>query len=228
VAKDRIESINRRPATLVINTVPDQVDVRIRAAGAPASEPPAVTGQAPNNFSVARGRWVVQVAKPNHAPQETTIDVEVAETKPLFFKLDPIPAHLEIDTIPPNATLYVNGNRARNPYHQDVPPGRYELIAEATDYHERTEELVLGPGERRRLTGEHAFGLTYVQRSGRPELIAASGLLGAFVGAGAVAAGIGVALDKPSGDASYVGLVIGGGISGAVAGAVLANGVLPS
>ena len=39
--------------------------------------------------------------------------MDIAEIKPLFYKLDPIPSRLEIETWPPGATLYVNGNRAR-------------------------------------------------------------------------------------------------------------------
>src|SRR5450432_136597 len=191
VAKDRIESINRRPATLVINTVPDQVEVRITpvpalapiptasTTGSPPSAaafgvpPPldgsgsalaAITGQAPNNFNVPRGRWEIAVSKINYQSQHLVVDLEVAETKPLFFKLEPIPARLEIETIPSGATLYVNGNRARNPYRQDVPPGHVELFAQATDYADRTEDFVLGPGARRLLVGPHAFNLCYVQR----------------------------------------------------------------
>ena len=152
VAKDRITSINRRPATLVINTVPDQVDVRIVPADPPAdgvAPPPAVTGQAPNNFSVPRGRWTITVSKANFQTQKLTLQLSVAETKPLFFKLEPIPARLEVETRPPGATLYVNGNRALNPYRQDVAPGRFELFAEAPYYKDRTEELTLRSEERR-------------------------------------------------------------------------------
>jgi hypothetical protein len=226
VAKDRIESINRRPATLVINTVPDEVDVRVRAAAAPSGAAPVVTGQAPNEFSIPRGKWVVTVSKANHQSEERTIELEVAETKPLFFKLEPIPARLEVETIPPGATLYVNGNRARNPYRQDVPPGRYELIAEATDHEPRTEEMVLHAGERRLLSRDHALQLNYVQRSGRAELVVASGILGALTGAAAVAAGIGEALENA--EVSSVSLLVGGAAVGAVAGTLVANSVVPS
>jgi hypothetical protein len=284
VAKDRIESINHRPATLVINCVPDNVDVRVtpvssvtapgpapsareagssqtQAAPAPASVPsvagtaplasgsapsPAaapsvvppvaetaapIEGQAPNNFSVSRGRWVVRVSKPNYTPQSITLDLEVAETRPLFFKLDPIPARLEVETIPRGATLYVNGNRARNPYRQDVPPGRYEIFGEATDYESRTDEVLLGPGERRLLTDQRAFQLRYVQRSGRPELVAASALMGAFVGAGAVAASLSKLNIKPVGqdnNVSSVGLTIGGALAGLIAGGLIANDSVPA
>jgi hypothetical protein len=235
VAKDRIESINRRPAILVINCVPDSVDVLVTevrpASGAGPPDPTpstlaSIQGQAPNNFSVPRGRWIVRVSKPNYTPQVVTLDLEVAETRPLFFKLDPIPGRLEIETIPRTATLYVNGNRARNPYRQDVPPGHYEIFGEATDHESRTDEVFLGPGERHLLTGSQAFQLRYVQRSGRPELVAASALMGAFVGAGAVAASLNKSVAQAN--VSSVSLTIGGTLAGLIAGGLVANDSVPA
>ena len=231
VAKDRITSIDRRPATLVINTVPDQADVRITSADPPAPDPKAppvapVVGQAPNNFSVPRGRWVVSVSKPTFLPQEITVQVGIAETKPLFFKLEPNPARLEIETIPRGATLYVNGNRARNPYRQDVAAGRFEIFAEATDYESRTQAVSVGPGGRLLLTGPNALRLRYLQRSGRPELVAASSIMGALVGAGAVAAGLGSELEKANVPA--ISFTFGGAVTGAIAGALISNNMVPS
>jgi hypothetical protein len=222
LAKDRIESIDKRPSTFVINTVPDDVTVHIApdgAAGAP------VVGQAPNNFQVPRGRYRIDVTKAKYQGQTRIVDVDIAETKPLFFKLDPIPARLEIETTPPGATLYVNGNRARNPYRQDVVPGRYEIFAEAADYKAGTTEVTLEPGERRLLLGPNRFALPYVQRSGRPELLVASGIIGAFVGAGAVAAGIGKSWSDSN--VGTVSLTTGGGFAGAVAGALVATRIVP-
>lgn len=227
LAKDRIQSIDKRPSTFVINTVPDDVTVRIRqvagADGAAAAWAPPidVSGQAPNNFDVPRGRYRIDVTKRNYQGQTRLVDVDIAETKPLFFKLDPIPARLEITTVPPSATLYVNGNRARNPYRQEVSPGHVEVFAEAPDHESRTIEFTLSPGEQKRLLGKDALRLSYAQRSGRPELIVASGVMGGLVGAGAVAAAIGKDLEDP-GVASVL-LVTGGGLSGFVAGALIAT-----
>jgi hypothetical protein len=222
LAKDRIQSIDKRQSTFVINTVPDGVAVRIRsdgATGAPVTTD--VSGQAPNNFQVPRGRYRIDVTKENYQGQTRIVDVDIAETKPLFFKLDPIPARLEIVTIPPGATLYVNGNRARNPYHQEIAPGHVEIFAEALDHDSKSVEFTLSPGEQKRLLGPDALRLAYAQRSGRPELIVASSVMGALVGAGAVAAAIGKDLEDP-GVASVL-LVTGGGISGAIAGALIAT-----
>ena len=90
-----------------------------------------------------------------------------------------IAERMEIETLPLGATLYVNGNRARNPYRQDLAPGPVEIFAEAPDqnYLSRTEEFTLEPGQRKQLTGPSSYRLQYVQRSGKPELIAASAVL---------------------------------------------------
>jgi hypothetical protein len=176
LARLRLEAINRRPGVFAINTVPDDVSVRIEGAGK------VITGQAPNEFPVPRGHYRVTVSKNNYGSETRELSIDVAETKPLFFKLEPIPAHLTVRTHPVNAALFVRGNRTRNPYVQDVPPGNYEIYAEAAYYQPKRETITLKPGERRVVE----FPLTYVQRSGRPELI------GFWTGIGAVGGGLAV------------------------------------
>jgi hypothetical protein len=222
LAKDRIESIDKRVSTFVINTVPDDVTVRITPEGKSDAAP--VVGQAPNNFSVPRGRYRIDITKRQYIGQTRLVEVDVAETKPLFFKLDPIPARLEIETSPPAATLYVNGNRARNPYRQDVVAGHYEIFAETVDHVARTLEFDLAPGERKMLLGPGRLKLQYVQRSGRPELIVASTLMGGLVGAGAVAAALGSHFDGAN--VASVSLVAGGAFTGFVGGALIATRVV--
>ena len=223
LARDRVSAIDRRPSVFVINAVPDDVTVRISPEGDTGNI--VAAGQAPNTFTIPRGRYRVDVTKPNYQGQTRFVDVDVAETKPLFFKLEPIPARLEIETIPPGATLYVNGNRARNPYRQDVAPGDVEVFAEAPDYEPRTVDLSLAPGERRLLVGDDRFRLAYKQRSGRPELLAASAAIGGLFGAGAVVAAIGSSFQ--SSKVSSVLLVTGGAISGGIVGWLVATPIVP-
>src|SRR5688500_6710201 len=174
LARDRVTSIDRWPSTFAINTVPDEATVTIT----PQSETGetgkiAATGVAPNNFSVPRGRYRVDVVKANHQGQTRVVDIGIAETKPLFFKMNTIPARHEIETIPAGATLYINGNRARNPYRQEIAPGHVEVFTEAPDHLPKTLDLTLVAGERRLYTGYAKLRLTYVQRSGRSELLVA-------------------------------------------------------
>jgi len=141
---------------VVINTVPDQVQVRIEGEGQ------VFTGDAPTSFAC-------HAATTDHGGQTqlrrpgADIAIDVAETKPLFFKLDPIPARLEIHTVPRNATLYVRGNRTLNPYAQEVEPGNYEVYAEARDYLPRPHSIA-DP----RTEAQARLPLVYVQRSGGP------------------------------------------------------------
>lgn len=204
----RIEAINRRPGVFAINTVPDDVDVRIEGEGQ------VVTGQAPNDFSIPHGRYRVTVSKTNFGSESRDISIEVAETKPLFFKLEPIPAHLTVRTTPPGAALFVRGNRTQNPYVQDVPPGVYEIYAEATYFQPKREVITLGPGESRDID----FPLTYVQRSGRPELI------GFWTGIGAVGGGLAVLTQgNPANQGAQFGVFGAGILAGGLALGVLSS-----
>ena len=184
------------------------------------------TGQAPNNFSVPRGRYRVDVTKPKYQGQTRIVDIDLAETKPLFFKLEPIPARLEIETYPPGATLYVNGNRARNPYRQELAPGPVEVFAEAPNYIARSVDLTLAPAANERLTGTARLTLPYRQRSGRPELLGAATVVGGLFGAGAVVAAIGGAFQDRN--VSSVLLASGGAIAGGIVGLLVATPLVPA
>jgi len=224
LAHDRIESIDKRRSTFVINTVPDDVTVQISRVGMLGEV--VASGQAPNNFSVPRGRYRIDVTRPKYQGQTRIVEVDIAETKALFFKLEPIPARLEIETRPIGATLYVNGNRARNPYHQDIAPGPVQIFAEAPDYESRSIDLTLAPGEHRALVGVDRFRLSYTQRSGRPELLGASAVVGGLFGAGAVVAAIGSSFQDPN--VSSVLLATGGAVSGGIVGWLIASPIVPS
>ena len=212
IARLRIDAINRRPGVLVINTVPDQVQVRIEGDGQ------GFSGDAPNEFRVPRGRYRVTVAKPNFVSQDRDVAIDVAETKPLFFKLDPIPARLEIRTVPGNATLYVRGNRAQNPYAQNVEPGSYEIYAEANDHLARRDLVSLAPGQQLKLD----FPLVYVQRSGRPELI------GFWIGMGAIGGGMAVTTRLDPTQPTNLFLIGAGALAGGIGAAVISTALVPS
>ena len=184
------------------------------------------SGQAPNNFSIPRGRYRIDVTKPNYQGQTRIVDIDLGETKPLFFKLDPIPARLEIETIPPGATLYVNGNRARNPYRQDVAPGHIEIFAEATDYDDADRRPGAGTRRAQAAAGARGSGCDYIQRSGRPELVVASALMGGLLGRGRGRRGDRQGPRRTRTSRRSL-LVSGGGIAGAVAGALVATPLVP-
>jgi hypothetical protein len=219
IARLRVEAINRRGAVINIHTVPVEVNVTIEPVR--GGRPP-VTGQAPNSFQVDRGDYRVTASKDRYVSETLTLSIDSGETKALFFALEQKRGRLEVRTTPADATLYIRGNRARNPYIQEVDPGAYELYAEATDYAPRTETYAVNPGESRQIH----FKLDYVQRSGRPELI------GFWTAAGAVGGGMLVAARLSSGDsgtaAESTTVVAGGALVGGVAGALGATAFTPN
>jgi hypothetical protein len=219
LARLRIEAIDQRPSTLVIETEPDGVDVSLVPLEGDGA---AITGQGPNRFEVRRGRWRVSVARRNYVTRTTELTLDLAETKTLFIRLEPTPARLEIRTHPPQATLYVRGVRARNPFTQDVTAGSYELYGEATDYEARTDVVTVAPGEHKVVE----FRLSYVQRSGRPDLIGFAAVAGAIAGGSAVVARLNTDPDAASVTASAA-VVAAGSVLGGIGGGLLATSLAP-
>ncbi len=222
-ARQRIESIARRRGVIIVQSAPLGVDVTIDRLDGPREQ---FTGQAPNSFPVPAGLWRVTAKATGYQPQTTDVRVDSVDTKPLFFPLEREPAHLEVRTTPDSATLYVRGNRARNPYVQAVEPGAYEIYAEASSYESRSETFVVLPGERRRIQ----FPLRYVQRSGRPELLWFWTAAGAVGGASAVLARLSV-VDKTDSTAESVTasatVMAGAALVGGVAGGLTSTSLLP-
>jgi hypothetical protein len=204
LARKRIETINRREFVVGINTSPAGARVRIDG-------PRQLAGFAPNNFRLPRGHYTITISRQDYATQTQVLDVETSSPPPLYFSLRPIPGRLSIRTKPPNATLYVRGNRTQNPYDQAVEPGKYEIYAEATDYQPRRTEVEVEAGQRQPVN----FELDYLQRSGRPELI------WFWTTAGAVAGGTFVLarLNNVPNTTASGSLVAAGAIFGGIAGA---------
>ncbi len=218
-ARVRITAIERRPGVLFIATDPDEVGVVIEGNGT------RVQGEAPNEFQVPRGRYRITIAKDNYQTITRDVSVDTAETRQLFFKMQPVPARLTIRTIPPRAVLFVRGVRAENPYVQDVEPGEYEIYAEATDYVPRRERIRVEAGE----VSDVEFRLEYVQRSGRPELMAFWTAMAGVAGAGAIAARLEPdnLVDVTSVTSASNSLLLGAAVASGATGALVANALLP-
>lgn len=216
-ARLRIAAIDRRPSLFVINTVPSDVSVSIEGEGKKYS------GQAPNNFPVPKGTYKISVSRKNYESQERTVVVDVAETHPLFFKLDEVPGRLLINTNPRNATLFVRGMRAENPYNQRLEPGSYEIYAESENYVSRRETVQVRPGEDNTV----GFDLAYVQRSGRGDLITTWGILGAAASVALVLDQVAPTTKTDQNPASLSLLAAAAGV-GAVSGGLLGARLTPN
>ena len=210
MARLRIKAINLRQSVFSIYSIPVGADVQIEG-------PKRVTGRAPSDFRVPSGKYTVRVSRPAYVTQINEVEIGIAESKSLFFQLEPIPGRLQLRNLPSSATLYVSGNRARNPYDQEVEPGSYEIYAEASEHRSRREVVQVAAGQQLSLD----FRLQYVQRSGRPELIAF------WTAAGVVAGTTAVAARLDNRDAASGSLVAAGGLVGGAVGVLLAAAYVP-
>jgi hypothetical protein len=218
-ARMRIEAINRRESVLTIHAVPEGADVRITG-------PKTVNDRATrtSEFRLTTGHYRVTVSKPTYVSQTSEVDLGFGDAKALFFDLRPIPGRLQIRTTPPDAALYVRGNRAQNPYDQQVEAGKYEIYAEAIDYHPRREVFDVRPAEHL----DVPFDLDYVQRSGRPELIGFWSAAGALAMGTAVIARLENLEPGASGESGASGaLVAAGAIAGGIGGALISTRFVP-
>ncbi len=217
----RLTAIDARPTTFDITTVPTGVDVSFERLDGEGLAP-HTTGQAPGKFEIGRGRYRLTLSHADFATQKHNVTVDVADAKTLFFKLEPTPARLEIRTYPPGATLYVRGNRARNPYIQDVQAGAYDLYAEATDHESGTDTVTVHAGEQRKV----GLRLKYIQRSGRPELLWFWTTSGAILGGTGILARLNTRAGGESVTASAT-VISFGALVGGAAGALGATAYTP-
>ena len=167
------------------------------------------------------------MTKANYQGQTRIVEVDIAETKPLFFKLDPIPARLEIETVPSRR----HAVRERQPGPQPVPagrsrPGRSRSSPRRPTTRRSTIDLSLAPGQLKRFVGADRLRLSYRQRSGRPELLVASGDHGHVWSAPARSPRRSARTSRTRTSRRCL-LVGGGGVAGGVAGALVATPLVP-
>ena len=164
-----------------------------RSDGATRRAPPVDRpGRRPTTSRCRAAATASTSSKTNYRAQTRIVDVDIAETKPLFFKLEPDPgAPGDRDR-----SARRHAVRERQPRAQPLPPGRRRPAASRSSPRRPTTrratiDFTLAPGERKLLTGPERVSADVHATSGRPELIVASAIMGGFVGAGAVAAAIG-------------------------------------
>ena len=213
-ARLRLVAIDKRPALLSIQTVPDGVKVTI------TGENGVVHGEAPGKFELSKGTYRVQLSKKNHEAQERKLTLKVADSQTLFVRLNPRMARMQITTSPSDAQVYVRGpgreTHTTKSYHPVVM--WFWLKRNITSPLRRFVRL--GPAETRQVR----LDLRHIQRSGRSELIGFWAGVGAALGATAVPAAL--EADEPT--PASAALVATAGLTGALMGGVVSTSMVPT
>ncbi len=121
------------------------VDGTVLVDGSPSGAPD-------RPIPVEAGRHEVGFAAPDWSTLPVTIALRGGSTRTVSLSPSPRRATLGLDSIPPGASLSVNGRRIGHaPMSLSLPPGSYRLGAELPGVEPDQQRLTLAPGERRSL-----------------------------------------------------------------------------
>jgi hypothetical protein len=237
-AEIRVDVLRRTPARILVATSPKGAEVTL-------SSETGVSARARANsdvpIEVRKGTYTIRVESPGHEPHEQKIVAEIGRPYSYYFQLEPKKSLLRVVASPSDARIFLGDRMVGiGSYAERVPVGKYKLLVEAEDRPSERREIEVAVGR----TSDVTVGLKQKPRSGRWELILASGLLlgsaaggtvGALfdqepavsflVGVGGLGSGfggayLGVPDDIPVGTSSYL---IGSTLIGFAEGAAIAS-----
>lgn len=171
----RIEVLRRLRSTVTVATEPPGSTIELTTeAGRQA------LGRDGEPLQVVAGTYDMTVAHAGYEPRTSTITVGIGQPYSFSFRLDPRRARLQIQTVPGDARIFVDGRLAGlGAYDGDVPLGSHDVMVEASDRVTRQLTVELIEGENKPV----AIELAGAPGSGRRHLIAGSAAMGALLGA---------------------------------------------
>jgi len=93
---------------------------------------------------LAPGRYAMEVSQAGYRPERRILQVQAGQIKEVELKFQPYTSGLSIVTRPPNADVYINGQKhgEQTPATVMLPPGKYAVRVQRAGY-EDFEELVV-------------------------------------------------------------------------------------
>lgn len=237
-AEIRVDVLRRTAARILVASSPKGAEVTLSSETGVSAR-----GRANSNvpIEVRKGTYTIRLEAPGFEPIEQKIVAEIGRPYSYYFQLEPKKGLLRVVASPSDARIFL-GDRlvGIGSYSERVPVGSYKVAVEAEDRPTERRAVEVNAGR----TSDLTVSLRQPPKSGRWELILASGLLlgtaaggtvGALfdqepavsflVGVGGLGIGfggayLGVPDDVPVGTSSYI---IGSTLIGAGEGAAIAS-----
>jgi len=155
IAKDvTVTLTDRVPVKLEVDLTPDYGSLVIRSTppGARIQLDGVSHGATPATLErVATGSAVLQLALEGHAPFREQVRVSAGERQTLDAVLQPIPATLQVVTVPEAARVYVDNQfRGNAPVRlDDLPPETYRVRVELEAFDPMARDVTLGLADSR-------------------------------------------------------------------------------
>lgn len=146
----------------VVDRTPQKLDLALRSdsgsikcsstpTGAEVKVNGAARGQTPCTISgLVPGRAVVVVSLDGYQPHEETVDLRTGDELTVEAELKPLPAGLELFSVPEGAILYVNNERrGKAPLNlENLSAGEYRIRAELPGFEPLARTVELKQGKR--------------------------------------------------------------------------------
>lgn len=166
----RAEVLRKLPAQLRIATVPPGARVTIRNRAGIVARGKA---NAPAPIEVKQGQYTMYVEKPGFDKIERELTIKLGQPYSFYLSLKPEETPLQITASPGNARIFVDKRLVGvGSYVESLPLGTYEIMVEAPKRKTSTRIVKLTAGK----TNNQVIALDKPMRSGRLELLVASGL----------------------------------------------------
>jgi len=130
--------------TLTVNTKPSGAGIYINGKK---------IGTTPVNLSLITGHYNITLKASGYKEQTLKVSLTPGETRSLNVTLTPLPARLNVTSIPPGAEVYLNNTLlGRAPIVMNVSPGKYTLRVSLQGYKEHIESINLNPNKTKTIT----------------------------------------------------------------------------
>ena len=196
----RISVLERLPARIRVDTEPSDTYVTLENdAGVAKSREPAGKGE----LEVTGGVYQMTIERAGYHTIQKEIVAEIGKPYTFFFRMQPVVGHLHVRVVPVDAKLYVDGKpMGAGFFDEDLPGGRYKLLAEAPDRATTEKAIEIVPDRDTKI----AFEMSPVRQTGRRQLLAY----------GTITAGVASTLLASGGSSSpfYNALAFVGGVGG--------------
>lgn len=237
-AEIRVQTLRGLPARILVATAPANAQVTLRNDTGVAAR---VRADGVHALEVLKGTYEMNIELPGYEPVQTHIVAEIGRPYSYYFRLEPKKGTVRVVATPSDARIFL-GDRlvGIGSYVETVAVGDYQVLVEAEGRPSQRRAIEITAGK----TTDLPVDLGQPPKSGRRELVLASGLFLGFaaggvantlfdqrssissmvgiagLGIGFGGAYIGVPEDIPLGTTSYI---IGSTIIGAADGAVVAS-----
>ncbi|WP_148883038.1 PEGA domain-containing protein [Thermococcus aciditolerans] len=146
-ALSRVVSVHPEKGTLKVSTRPSNASLAIFAGNRKV-----FSGRSPLRLALPAGTYTVSASLPGYGGIVKNVTVPVNGSVSLNLTLSPLPAELNVTTVPLGAEVRVGNRTCTSPCSLNLTPGVYNVSASLRGYLPNSTLVLLSPGDLRNIS----------------------------------------------------------------------------